>query len=542
MSGVTQRFARRADALIVGLATGYRFQALAPFLHSLAGTAYRGSVVLYVGGQSHDCLRRMHDLGVETRQAAPFLSPDTDPQFARYAMYLDCLANWPEPLRFAMLSDIRDVVFQSDPTAQPAITQSRTSCLHTWLESEGIDLLGEPTNRPWLFSTYGVTETFRLAGQPISCSGISMGNHIGTLSYLAAMLEEARVQRASLRFKGVDQGVHNHLLWTRRPVGSVVRRNGDHVLTLGTARRETYVIEADTVRLPDGSVPAVLHQWDRHPELAALIARRFAAAPAQSSAPVAARTPTPPLVLAWVAEGTPQERIGRLIASAAEAACCARLRLIGPGAKVGEELARRCGAELQAQPGTAGFHVDVAAALANEPEDRPVLCLDAAHALLLDDPFRTRLGDRALVTMEGSGSLLGRMPVWYERIAALTDAEAAARIGRQAPVSMRFMLGRVGAVAALVARLCALRAAHPQAHDFARFQVAALGAGEVSAEILPNFSLVANLAGLDDAVVNLSSGPRFPERACAVVLAPERSEKLLGWVRGLKQRFEGTTQ
>jgi hypothetical protein len=140
--------------------------------------------------------------------------------------------------------------------------------------------------------------------------------------------------------------------------------------------------------------------------------------------------------------------------------------------------------------------------------------------------------------MEGSGTPLGRVAAWRTEIAAVAGAEEAGRIGRQVPVALRFALGRAQGVGALMARMAALRASHPGAHDFALFQVAALGGSEPFAEILPNFSLAANLVGFDDAVVSLAPGPRFPERPAAVVLAPDRSERLGSWVAGLMRRFE----
>lgn len=532
------RFIQGSDALIVGLATSYRFEALAPFLHSLAETAYRGSVVLYVGGQTRGCLQKLHDLGVETREAAPFLSPDTDPQFARYAMYLDCLSKWPNALNFVMLSDIRDVVFQSNPAAQSAILDARRPCLHTWLEHDGLDLLREPTNRDWLSLAYGPTELRRLAGQPISCSGISMGNHAGALAYIAAMLEEARNQRLTLRYKGVDQGIHNFVIWNRRAPWSVVRRNGEHVLTLGIDRSETYVVQDDTVCLKDGTIPAVLHQWDRHPKLTELVARRFAKPPAQPKGTAASEASKPPLLLAWIAENTPLERIKRLVASAAEATCGSQLCVLGPGVAAGTTLFGLSDQELLLKPGGVGFHADIASVLAAETTDRLVLGLNGGEALLLDDPFRTRLSDGMLVTMVGAGNRLNQIPIWRERISALTDADTAARIGWKAPVSPNFLLGRAGALTLLLARFAALRAAYPRADDFAVFQVAALGGTNDAVDILPNFSLVANLDGFDDSLVNLTPGPRFPERSCAVVLKPDRSRRMELWIQDLIRRFD----
>ncbi len=537
---VAARFAARSDRLIVGLATGYRFDALEPFLTSLADTGYDGSVVLYVGGMQPGCLAALTALGVEARPAMAFLSAEIDPQLARYAMYLDCLAGWPRMLRFAMVTDIRDVVFQSDPADFVALNQARGPSMHTWLESDGTDLLAEPNNRLWLHTLHGVATARFLTGQPISCSGISMGNHVGMLGYLARMQEEVRRQRGGLRLKGIDQGIHNSLVWGGRPQGSQIHQNGEHVLTLGIASGESFRIDSDQVVLPDGRVPAVLHQWDRHPALKALVRRRFpATTPAQAASFAAAPAGPAGEVLGWVgAEAAPYE-LARFLATARDAAPHLPIRLIGPGlvAPAMTAAAARFAAACEAPADGPDFHHAVLAALNGKPNWWPVLCLDTAKSLILDDPFRTRLNRATLLAMEGSGLSIDQYDIWRKALAALLDPVAAKAIGRKVPAAPHFLLGRVGGVRNLLGRFRRLRRAHQAAEAFALFQVAAFGQDPPTVELMPNFSLVANLAGFGDATVAVGAGLQFPDRSCPVVLSPERSSRVTGWADAIAQRM-----
>jgi hypothetical protein len=65
-----------------------------------------------------------------------------------------------------------------------------------------------------------------------------------------------------------DQAIHNWLLYMDRLHGPVAVANGyGRVLTMGS-QREIELATDGTVLNRDGSVPAVLHQYDRHIDLA----------------------------------------------------------------------------------------------------------------------------------------------------------------------------------------------------------------------------------------------------------------------------------
>ena len=56
------------------------------------------------------------------------------------------------------------------------------------------------------------------------------------------------------------------------------------------------------------------------------------------------------------------------------------------------------------------------------------------------------------------------------------------------------------------------------------------------AEVLPNFSFVANLSGLDDNVVSLDASALFLERHCSIVLEADRSIKLGAHIQAMISR------
>jgi hypothetical protein len=185
-------------------------------------------------------------------------------QSLRYLHYLRYLTSSAADADVVMLTDVRDVYFQRDPFAEPV------TGLELYLEDDSVRIGHDAFNTRWLRHLYGDTEVERLRGRPVSCSGTVIGTRAAVVSYLEEMTSELLRRRRPMGSH--DQGVHNGLLLQgrlRRP--TVVRNGSGRVLTLG--RMRSFASAADgTVLNADGSVPAVLHQWDRH----AALVERFA--------------------------------------------------------------------------------------------------------------------------------------------------------------------------------------------------------------------------------------------------------------------------
>ena len=177
-------------------------------------------------------------------------------QSLRYRHYRDYLAALdPEP-DVVMLTDLRDVVFQRDPFAEPV------SGLELYLEDDSVRIGDEPFNTRWIRNLYGAAELDRLRDRRVSCSGTVVGTRAGVLQYLDEMISEIAPRRRPMGSH--DQGVHNALLQHGRFDRLTVVANGrGRVLTMG--KMTSYETGPDgTVLNADGSIPAVLHQWDRH--------------------------------------------------------------------------------------------------------------------------------------------------------------------------------------------------------------------------------------------------------------------------------------
>lgn len=257
-----------ARTLILGAAIGYSALQLRPFLVSLQKTGYRGDLCLMVsfGETDPDTLGFLRASGV---QVEPFESWRLMPVEINTARYIRCfeilLARRYDAV---LLTDTRDVIFQSDPFAL-ALPPDRP--LAFFLEHDDVTLDTCASNSHWLRAAFGEAKVAALAGRPISCSGTTLGTQAGIMRYLQAMIQTmGQVPPPALKVTGIDQGIHNVLIQEGRLPGFTLHENGHHVLTMGHLPPERAVLRPDgIVANPDGTVPAVVHQYNypRHESL-----------------------------------------------------------------------------------------------------------------------------------------------------------------------------------------------------------------------------------------------------------------------------------
>ena len=300
------------QSLIMGVAARYTIDQVLPFLVSLRSTGYRGRVCLFISRLSGDGIEQVRSLADEVidldarRGHALARDPPHRPaitralaairrtrgarrsypalfrlaaiataasrrremertlegyQSLRYRIYLDYLERRPTHADRVLLCDVRDVIFQTDPFARPPAGE-----LEVVLEAAHVTIGADPFNGRWIQSLYGAKCLSRIADRTVSCSGTTLGTDTGIRRYLRLMCDSiARFRRP---LGAHDQGIHNYLLWTGRLDPAVIHRNGHGpILTLGAERR-LHRDNHGRLLNSDASVAPVVHQYDRHPELA----------------------------------------------------------------------------------------------------------------------------------------------------------------------------------------------------------------------------------------------------------------------------------
>jgi hypothetical protein len=190
-------------------------------------------------------------------------------QALRYRLYYAFLQDVAPDADVIMVSDLRDVLFQADPFDPPV------DGLELFLEDPKSRLGTEPFNRRWLASLYGPGRMAAIADECTSCSGTTFGTRDAMLDYLTQMSHAIQWRRQPLGAH--DQGVHNHLLRSGQFRNATIVQNGlGRVLTMGMLD-DVGMAEDGSVLNGDGSLPPVLHQYDRHIDLAPQLLQRLAA-------------------------------------------------------------------------------------------------------------------------------------------------------------------------------------------------------------------------------------------------------------------------
>jgi hypothetical protein len=285
---------------IIAAATGYSEGDLQPFLDSVERTCPCSRLFLIVF--KHDLVR------VEKLRARyPFIEPVYDnykPKrgiklskwIARYFIgqdYSNCRPLWRSvgtyllhitlkryllALRilresggsFAnfLLTDSRDVLLQEDPFDRIG------DRLVSGVEEKTV---GDcPHNSYWIEQIYGPAVLSRMSPCKIVCSGVTVGPVYKMEPYLVAMCGEMWKHLAKAAASPYfDQAIHNYLIYGQRVRLELTENSAGIIATLFYEDRSNIETDAATGRLVvRGKLPAIVHQYDRHADLATFVRQR----------------------------------------------------------------------------------------------------------------------------------------------------------------------------------------------------------------------------------------------------------------------------
>jgi hypothetical protein len=261
--------------LILGTAENYDFYEFRRFLISLRRTNFRGHLCLFVGpGISRRTIARIRHYDVEVvpyGSKFPFVAdphPDApkslpEPIYVfnyRHFLYCDYLLKHGGNFRNVFITDVKDVVFQRDP-----FDFAVGDRIHLAMENPDIPVGSCPWTSQWIVAGYSPEVLERLKDDELSCAGTTLAPVPLMLRYLELMLAEIAGMKDA--YECADQAAHNLLLHEGKlePVNRLRNFEGP-VLTVGTEPRYELNDDRDLVNR-DGSVIAVVHQYDRHPQL-----------------------------------------------------------------------------------------------------------------------------------------------------------------------------------------------------------------------------------------------------------------------------------
>lgn len=252
-------FPNETGDLVLGYATGYGADLIAPFVRSLR-SVHSGPIGLVVDDRP-DVAALLAEHGVEALVHVKAGAWEPHPAMARFGAAIQLLARWPQ-VRHVLLTDVRDVVFQGAPFSP------EPTGLETFIEFEDGVLGDHSFNMKYLRALAGDALAASIADRPCLCVGTVMGPRADILRFCRMVMMLAAIPRSEIGGAfGIDQAacnlaVHQGLLQAR------ISPNYGRVATLGMTPGERLRFQDGRVVNPDGTASPIVHQHDRHPHLA----------------------------------------------------------------------------------------------------------------------------------------------------------------------------------------------------------------------------------------------------------------------------------
>lgn len=194
----------------------------------------------------------------------------------RFIIIQDLLRTLPHEL--IMLSDVRDVLLQSNPFRQiddkTIITGIEPLTNH---QSE--------MNSRWIQKTFSLHELDTLKGEWVACAGVIVGGRKAIDQYVDEMINEVYANlHKILGMLGADQAIHMKLFYQKLTgLNKRFESNGKgSIATLHFSTLNEFDLLQGKISNRINNNLAIVHQYDRHPELAALLKKNIDSEIAQS--------------------------------------------------------------------------------------------------------------------------------------------------------------------------------------------------------------------------------------------------------------------
>lgn len=282
----------------MGVAYGYEFEKIRPFVASLKNISFKGTIVIVADDNMIIPASYLDSLDIrlvnEKKLKRTVLAKAVNKGFslpylrffvkkalasinkvhqdaflnsfmniyhvvnARFAFYYKYLKN--NQFDNVFLTDVRDVVFQADPF------ENFTGGCNVFNENELVDIQSCQWNSSWIKEGYGDEELRNIGDKEIYCAGTILADYESMMLFLAQLLKACIDWKGRMNIYGPDMGSFNYLIHNGLVDNLVKRKNGEIVLTVSPETYDKIEITPEGVSY-NNFRPAVIHQYDRLPFL-----------------------------------------------------------------------------------------------------------------------------------------------------------------------------------------------------------------------------------------------------------------------------------
>lgn len=180
----------------------------------------------------------------------------------RFFIALQILKSHRNNFSNVLISDCRDVVIQKDPFS---LLDGRLIC---GLEPEVI--ANENYTSAWIETVYGRDYLNKIQNKSVVCAGVTLGTAEKIENYLTEICNEMWKYLPQMIFKewGYDQATHIYLIYEQRINPELTSNHQGIITTISLEQPGKFSLDCaqGLVKVYD-KYPAIIHQYDRHPEL-----------------------------------------------------------------------------------------------------------------------------------------------------------------------------------------------------------------------------------------------------------------------------------
>ena len=248
--------------LVVGVAKGYGWDILEPFVISFVKNCPSADLILFVDDISEFTRERLQRCERVILVDIPATYKEILIIHSRWKMCADFLERFGANYEQIFFSDTRDVIFQGD-VFEPFKTFKNYLGYVTEADIIGNDRI---FNYVWLENCFGKAEAEKLSEQKIICCGT-------IIAAVNQMKNFCRIMWDALKAEmiwGHEQATMNYLVYNNLlPIENLIEISVDgEIFTMGLTN--DFAIRGDKI-FSNGGLPAVVHQYNRHNELIDLV-------------------------------------------------------------------------------------------------------------------------------------------------------------------------------------------------------------------------------------------------------------------------------
>lgn len=265
--------------VVIGAAMNYGVEQIKNFVLSFRKFNKDDDIILiYNLNDSHRIQKFADEYNIQLVDFGSYQQLPIHVVASRFLKYRDIVRD--NQYQSYLLADVRDIFFQSNPFEN----LPETDYLYSFTEDPAVTIEIEPHHIQRITQLFGQNELQRFTGKKIICSGTILGTQQKMLNWLSIFenyLGEIQKKNPRICYEMLlDQVIANHIFYFQENgQATEVKNNGDIVGTIGHCithpdHSGDMKLEGDIIYL-DGKVPAIIHQYDRSPDLFNHISRVY---------------------------------------------------------------------------------------------------------------------------------------------------------------------------------------------------------------------------------------------------------------------------